>query len=149
MPSISGVNDTVKKDLLNWDLSRQVTHATLTLSALLGLFTILTIGKSILEKGEIRVIFTGFLTFLSYEYFKLLRSFQVVNLLEGSLYGNDLSVKILPLDLIEKMFSHPDNLFLFNITLLMLSVSISIVVVLLIRIYIHIRDFSDKSTNST
>ena len=98
-------NITALKDLIGWGLKRQTTHAALTLSAFVSLFSILRFKKCILEKHSIQIIYGVFLVFLSYEYFKLLRSFQIVALWEEALANHyDIYYEVFKSDWLQKMF---------------------------------------------
>jgi hypothetical protein len=98
-------NITVLKDLVGWGLKRQTTHAALTLSAFVSLFSILRFKKCILEKHSIQIIYGTFLVFLSYEYFKLIRSFQIVALWEETLTKHyDIYKEVFRSDWLQKIF---------------------------------------------
>ena len=132
LPSLHGVKPDDIKDLISWDLSRQLTHAALTLSALVGVFSMLQMKSKILQKWETKLTFTGILAFLSYEYFKLIRSFQIVNILENKLpiYGR--AEHIFQLDLLQQ-YLLKDN----SCWRVIQSLGIAVIVFLLIRIYNH------------
>ena len=78
----SGVKPDLK-DIITWELSRQLTHAVLLVTALFGIFSILQLESRILKKPVTTIIFFGLLVFLSYEYNKLMMNIPVVGKLEN------------------------------------------------------------------
>lgn len=130
LPSTTGVVSVDGlENLIGWGLKRQTTHAALTLSALVGLFSLLRLRSDILKKWETILSFIGFLTFLSYEYFKLIRSFHIVNQWEKELCNKIGAENVFTLDPLQKWF----------FSLLRIPVQellIAFIVFILIRIYI-------------
>ncbi|MFC1803588.1 hypothetical protein ACFL0D_06445 [Thermoproteota archaeon] len=92
---------------INWALSRQTTHAALALSALLGLFSILGNREERPQIDETFIIFLGFVCFLSYEYYKLIRSYNLVNSFEKQLLALDDSYVFYPDGLQQLFFRWP------------------------------------------
>jgi len=96
--------------LIQWGLNRQLTHASLTLSAIVGIFSMLRMKGKILKKNETKIAFGGFLALLFYEYTKLIRSFQIVNIWEKLL---DIKIEnLFKLDLLQDYFLNPGNYFI-------------------------------------
>jgi hypothetical protein len=113
MPATNGIerDKEMLKSLIGWGLSRQLTHAALVLSAIVGLFSLLRLKPNMLRRLWTQLSFAGFLGFLSYEYFKLIRSFQVVNQWER-LLSNQINVEnlFLPDPLQDLFFSTANKL---------------------------------------
>lgn len=136
LPPTTGVenNQDILKSLIGWGLSRQTTHAALELSAVVGLFSMLRLRPNVLARKETKVAFFGFLVFLSYEYFKLIRSFQLVNQWE---------------ELLSKNFFQSDplqSLFFPTTSSLLQALFISVLVFLLIRMYAYASTDQTKSS---
>ena len=130
-------SNTTSKELIGWGLKRQSTHASLFLSSLFGTFSILRLNNKILKKPEAKIAFGGCLIFFSYEYFKLVRNFQIVYKLEENLR------LLLPLDRVQELiflFEGESPSFLNNSTL---AVGAFLVVTCLIRIYISTIQLKD------
>ena len=126
-PTTKLVDEGVLKDQIDWGLKRQTTHAALSLSALLGLFSILRLKEEILQLIETLVTFLGFISFLSYEYYKLIRSFQSINEFESLLHSIDDSYSF-SLDFLQEIFfSNP----------IIQALLISTVIFLMFRMYIE------------
>jgi hypothetical protein len=130
MPTATGIEtDDIFKSLISWGLSRQTAHAALGLSAVVGLFSLLRLRPETLARSETRIFFFGFLVFLSYEYFKLIRSFQLVNQWERML-SESFPESLFLLDPLQDRFFATTNS-------IVQALLISVAVVLLIRIYAH------------
>ena len=114
--------------LINWGLKRQTTHAALSLSALLGLFSILRLKKEKLQMCETFLAFFGFISFLSYEYYKLIRSFNMIYIYEHWLPIYEINPNLFLLDPFQDWF------FKHSMVQVLL---ISIVIFIMYRMYIE------------
>jgi len=132
MPAPAGVegDKNMLMSLIGWGLSRQTTHAALELSALVGLFSLLRLRSNILTKWETRAFFSALLLFFSYEYFKLIRSFQLVNQWERLLSSNVNVEHLFVTDPLQNWFFNANN----NPVQ---AILVSVAVFLLIRIYAY------------
>jgi hypothetical protein len=140
LPSLNGYEPKVDtlKSLIQWGLSRQLTHASLTLSALVGIFSMLRMKSKILQKWETQCAFTGFLIFLSYEYYKLINSFQIVSLWERKLPVDSRVKYLFQPDLLQQIFLSINDDFCRTIIITFIqSLGIAVIVFFLIRIYNH------------
>ena len=141
LPATIGVanQDGLLESLIGWGLSRQTIHAALTLSALVGLFSLLRLDSDILQKSETKVAFAGFLAFISYEYFKLIRSFQIVNQWERLLSSFNKMENLFPLDVLQDCFIGANNTPILCRSVIQ-ALLMAFVVFILIGIYIHACD---------